>query len=447
LFSWFCSGGACDGNAFTSASLVYGSYYSSVAQFFVVAPVSGTYTYIPDSCQIFIDGVQSSGTPSTQVVNGAVTQDQSKSAWFSASVSGYDQWTGNYVTVSWTNPQYVVTNTGVDTSSTYSASTRPAVLVGDYIVVQDGGTVNIIEDQPLVDEDAGTWYNPITDNSITMDSWIFDYTTRTYNITYSAAEGETTVTKHATVTYGDESITITDDGVSSEVYYYAPDEGGGESGGEDDSDFFTWLRDWLQSFKTWLGEKLDALLSTTEEIADQDHSINVTEENEYNYNITYEDEEGEEQQTSLRDIIDRFGWWKDVYEIGQTFVAQVTANEEAAHSYSRRSSADAMLLADGELGTMEVAADVPAAPSITVNLGAAQSRFGYAYGGEVEVLDLSWYTPYKATVDNIVGGFLWLLFLWGLFKQTPNIISGSGMIENRSEDLQNGYRAKKGRRS
>ena len=58
-------------------------------------------------------------------------------------------------------------------------------------------------------------------------------------------------------------------------------------------------------------------------------------------------------------------------------------------------------------------------PDIKVNLGAANSAYGYNYGGEVVALDLSWYAQYKPTVDAIVGGFLWLLFLWALFKKAP----------------------------
>jgi hypothetical protein len=74
----------------------------------------------------------------------------------------------------------------------------------------------------------------------------------------------------------------------------------------------------------------------------------------------------------------------------------------------------------------------------------AESPYGYDYGGEVNVLDLSWYEDYKPTVDGIMSGFLWLLFLWGLFKQAPNILAGMGITYNRSEDIQD-WRNKNGR--
>ena len=87
----------------------------------------------------------------------------------------------------------------------------------------------------------------------------------------------------------------------------------------------------------------------------------------------------------------------------------------------------------------------PGAPSIKINLGAAQSHYGFRYGGEMEMLDLSWYTPYKQTVDNLVGGFLWLVFLWGVFKNAPGIVSGGGMTANRIDDINSGTKGKRGK--
>lgn len=44
------------------------------------------------------------------------------------------------------------------------------------------------------------------------------------------------------------------------------------------------------------------------------------------------------------------------------------------------------------------------------------------------ILDLSWYLPYKPYGDMVLSGFMWLSFLWLLFKRFPAIISGEGMI-------------------
>lgn len=63
-------------------------------------------------------------------------------------------------------------------------------------------------------------------------------------------------------------------------------------------------------------------------------------------------------------------------------------------------------------------------PVIWVHLEDGESIYGYDYGGTVKALDLAWYQKYKASVDGILGGFLWLWYLWMLFKRAPGIISG-----------------------
>ena len=65
-----------------------------------------------------------------------------------------------------------------------------------------------------------------------------------------------------------------------------------------------------------------------------------------------------------------------------------------------------------EFGSLEV--DLSASTSSVVN-----------YGGKVNILDVSWYAPYKQYGDNIISAFLWIAYLWSLFKQLPGIISGA----------------------
>lgn len=194
--------------------------------------------------------------------------------------------------------------------------------------------------------------------------------------------------------------------------------------------FWSWLQNWLINFKEWLGEKFDGLGGAGESgdtiINQYDENININEGDSYDYDVTYTDEDGEEQSTSLRDIVEKFGFLRDVYTIGETLFAAVAADSSAA--YSLRSGGG--IMTDG-------------VPSITVDLGAADSAYGITYGGVVPVLDLSWYAEYKPTVDNIISGFLWLLFLWGVFKQAPNIISGAGMVSNKGADLAQGVRVRR----
>lgn len=79
-------------------------------------------------------------------------------------------------------------------------------------------------------------------------------------------------------------------------------------------------------------------------------------------------------------------------------------------------------------------------PVIWIHLEDAESKYGYSYGGMVKALDLSWYQKYKADVDRIISGFLWLGFLWLLFKRAASIIQGGEMLTEYSNDLTRGHR-------
>ena len=85
-------------------------------------------------------------------------------------------------------------------------------------------------------------------------------------------------------------------------------------------------------------------------------------------------------------------------------------------------------------------------PVIWIHLENAESKYGYDYGGKTKALDLTWYQKYKANVDTIVSGFLWLAFLWLLFKRASSIIQGGEMVEQYSADISAGHRGKGGKR-
>ncbi|MBQ9866771.1 MAG: hypothetical protein IJM34_07100 [Lachnospiraceae bacterium] len=71
------------------------------------------------------------------------------------------------------------------------------------------------------------------------------------------------------------------------------------------------------------------------------------------------------------------------------------------------------------------------APSIKMDLSEAHSDINY--GGEVKVLDLQWYVPYKPTVDKIIVCLCWALFIWHSFKTLPSLINGTNGIVNGKE--------------
>lgn len=45
--------------------------------------------------------------------------------------------------------------------------------------------------------------------------------------------------------------------------------------------------------------------------------------------------------------------------------------------------------------------------------------------GQVCIIDLSWYEPYKPTVDAFICAFAYLAFIWQMFCKIPNLISGA----------------------
>lgn len=188
----------------------------------------------------------------------------------------------------------------------------------------------------------------------------------------------------------------------------------GDSVDNSASGFWAWLRIWLENFKTWLGEKLDELLGREnniifEPIISPDIQITIPTPD---IGFQYADEEGEPDVWHPSDLKEKFAFWADVKDIGTGLYASVQAGGEA--------------------------------PELIIHLGEANSPYGFHYGGDEYALDLSWYGPYKPTVDSITGGFLWLLYLYGVFKNLPNILSGVGMVDNRVQDIQSG--TKGGRR-
>lgn len=77
-------------------------------------------------------------------------------------------------------------------------------------------------------------------------------------------------------------------------------------------------------------------------------------------------------------------------------------------------------------------------PVIWVHLENAESKYGYSYGDKQKIFDMTWYQKYKASVDGLLSGFLWLGYLWLLFKRAPAILSGMHLSADdapRSADM------------
>ena len=119
---------------------------------------------------------------------------------------------------------YDVTSTNVNDN--YSKFSRPSATSGVYGVIDGNGNVQKIESNSIVNEDDHFVYNPVTNTIRGITDWNYDYDNRSYDI--SCDDGST-----MTVTYGNDNVTILEDGASYNVYYITEvtDSGSGSDSG------------------------------------------------------------------------------------------------------------------------------------------------------------------------------------------------------------------------
>jgi len=80
-----------------------------------------------------------------------------------------------------------------------------------------------------------------------------------------------------------------------------------------------------------------------------------------------------------------------------------------------------------QLGSDLLAINATSAPPV-VYIHLEDAEGSIYYGETVKALDMTWYARYKEDVDRIMSGFLWIGFLWLLFKRAAAIIRGAEMI-------------------
>lgn len=214
--------------------------------------------------------------------------------------------------------------------------------------------------------------------------------------------------------------------------YYDYDGTGPPASSEED----TPTLNWLQRIYYKLVDILNAVFGI-------DTSVTVDTASGTDIKVTVPGVDGtEDKQFSLKDFKAKFGWLHEIHTIISTFVSDITSDSQNAYAMSATSFT---VSDDGSQG-VAAAAESPtgstsAAPSIVIDFSKAKSVYGYNYGGQTEVLDLSWYAEYKPTVDAILSGFLWLLFLWGVFKHAPGIIGGGDLMDNQIDKFKGGHKS------
>lgn len=92
-----------------------------------------------------------------------------------------------------------------------------------------------------------------------------------------------------------------------------------------------------------------------------------------------------------------------------------------------------------QLGTDLLSINATSAPPV-VYIHLEDAEGSIYYGETVKALDMTWYARYKEDVDRIMSGFLWLGFLWLLFKRASAIIQGAEMATDYGVDVHDGYR-------
>lgn len=70
----------------------------------------------------------------------------------------------------------------------------------------------------------------------------------------------------------------------------------------------------------------------------------------------------------------------------------------------------------------ELIEDTKSAPTLKINIGSTK----YNESKVITLIDMSWYAPYKQYGDMFISAFMYLLFIWRVYSNLPNIISGVG---------------------
>lgn len=97
-------------------------------------------------------------------------------------------------------------------STTYNVDSRPSSITGDFGIMGENNQLTKIDTQTIINEGDHSVYNPVTGDTETYESYDYDYSTRSYNLTLTGGTTET-------VTYGDNNITIEKGGQTYNVYY------------------------------------------------------------------------------------------------------------------------------------------------------------------------------------------------------------------------------------
>lgn len=185
---------------------------------------------------------------------------------------------------------------------------------------------------------------------------------------------------------------------------------------------YRYLQDNLDTKVSGISALLDKILKAIESISP---NINVDVDIDG-------DGEADSPETWFSGFLGKFAFIGTLYDCAKQLVADITNDAASAQAVSAGVvSVDDLSSDHAPQATADSDEAAPTAtytnPEVLLNLPSVSWR-GVDFSG-MSALNLSWYAPYKPTVDAILSGFLWLAFLWTLIKRAPGIIQGASMVD------------------
>ena len=175
-------------------------------RFYFNVPFSGSYRYDKAICSYSILLVSGSQLTDTKAITSNIFLHSDTSGRLAFNVRFGDLASGaavSYGRATLSFPVFEVIPDAALSGDTYNINTRPASITGgNYGIVGDNGQITKVEDNStIINETNNTFYNPATGTTVPIVNWSYDYSDRSYKVTLES--GDT-----ATITYGDENITI-----------------------------------------------------------------------------------------------------------------------------------------------------------------------------------------------------------------------------------------------
>ena len=166
--------------------------------------------------------------------------------------------------------------------------------------------------------------------------------------------------------------------------------------------------------QSWLGQKLDSIVSSVSGFFSD--VISAVQAIPGAFSTWFQD-----VISGLQSIPDSIaGVLSDAFAVSDTFVSSKVEALTAKYPYLDTFRGLGLDLKEffSNLGVKP--------PIIYIHLDSATGSI--YWGGSQPFLDLSWYSDYKDTMDNILGGFIWLWLGWRTYLSLPGIISGASGV-------------------